>query len=75
MPAMDEHRSPLMCIRRDKFVKVKTEKVSLHYRTEKKLGEGSYGSVFKVVCISTGQFRAMKVIRKLDVTDEENVFA
>lgn len=40
-------------IQRDKFVKVKNEKVSLHYKVVKKLGEGSYGSVYKVVCKHT----------------------
>jgi len=69
------HNSPRLHIRLDKFVKVKNEKVNLHYKIVKKLGEGSYGSVYKVVCILTRQERAMKIIKKVDVTDEENVFA
>jgi calcium-dependent protein kinase len=54
---------------------VKNEPASLHYQVVKKLGEGSYGSVYKVLCKLTRQERAMKIIRKSDVTDEENVFA
>lgn len=57
-------------IQRDKFVKIKSEKVDGHYTVVKKLGEGSYGSVYKVIYKKTKEERAMKIIKKSDVTDE-----
>jgi len=69
------HNSPKLHVRREKFVKVNNNKGNQHYKIVKKLGEGSYGSVFKVVCLLTQQERAMKIMKKADVTDEENVFS
>lgn len=64
-----------LCIQRDKFVRIKSNNANLHYTMQKKLGEGSYGSVYRVMCKASRQLRAMKIIKKADVTNEENVFA
>lgn len=43
------------------------------YLNVKKLGQGSYGTVYKVTHILTGKIRAMKVLQKSHVEHKERL--
>lgn len=61
--------------RRDSFVRLLHENVNTKYTFVTKLGEGTYGCVFRCIAKDTKQERAIKVIRKKAVKNTANLFA
>lgn len=48
----------------ESFYKIRTEDISPYYQMVKKIGEGSFGSVYKGKCLKTDELRAIKVLKK-----------
>ena len=61
---------PIFKLKIDKsvFVHEQKGKIKARYRVLETLGKGSYGEVKKIQHKSTGEYRAMKIIRKEDVS-------
>lgn len=53
------------------FVRKREGKLVDYYRVGKELGSGSFGEVRRVVHIETGEQRAVKVIKKESMDEEE----
>jgi serine/threonine protein kinase len=63
---------PIFKLKIDKsvFVHEQKGKIKARYRVLETLGKGSYGEVKKIQHKATGEYRAMKIIRKEDVTQQ-----
>ena len=53
------------------FIRIKSENFFEEYELKEKLGEGSYGSVYKVIQRKTNYLRAVKAIKKKNVDKNE----
>jgi hypothetical protein len=62
--------SPLP-ITKETFVRFRNEDVNLSYVFGEKLGEGSYGIVFRAICRRTGAVRAAKLLKRSRLPEEE----
>ena len=58
------------------LIQGKTESIAKHYKIIKKVGSGTFGSVYKVKHLQTGYYRAMKVIKRdiVNYQDDNKVF-
>ena len=65
---MDPKRKSLTISKRD-FIRIIQDDITNHYEVIKKLGEGSYGKIYKAKNKITGDIRAMKQIEKSKITD------
>ncbi len=59
-----------MTIDKAVFVQEQKGRIKAKYRVLETIGKGSYGEVKKILHKVTGELRAMKVIRKEDVSKE-----
>lgn len=59
-----------LTIHKSVFVTEQKGKIKSKYRILETIGKGSYGEVKKIVYKNTGEVRAMKIIRKDDVSQE-----
>ncbi len=66
----------MLKIAKSSLVGENKDKISKSYKILEKIGEGSYGKVYKVIYILTNQLRAMKLVKKVSVQyqDDENKF-
>lgn len=53
-----------MKIMGESFYKIKQESITPYYQITKKIGEGSFGSVYKGKFLVTGEARAIKILKK-----------
>lgn len=51
-------------IRQEKFIQLRSESVKRYYKFEEIVGEGSFGSVYRAICLKAREERAIKVIKK-----------
>lgn len=58
------------------LIQGKTESISKNYEITAKIGSGTFGKVYKVKHLLTGNYRAMKVVKKdtVNYQDDEKVF-
>jgi len=63
-------------IKINKLIPKNPTKIENNYKVICKLGKGSFGAVYKVIQISSGTIKAMKVIKKetINYQDDERVF-
>jgi serine/threonine protein kinase len=61
---VDTNPSFFLKITGENFYKVRQEPISPFYQMIKKIGEGSFGSVYKGKCLKTGEYRAIKILKK-----------
>ena len=64
-------------ISQEKFIHLRNEDVKKYYKFQEIVGEGSFGSVYRAVCIKTKEERAIKIIKKenLGQNKKAEVFA
>ena len=65
---MDPKRKSLTISKRA-FIRIIQDDITNHYEVIKKLGEGSYGKIYKAKNKISGDIRAMKQIEKSKITD------
>ncbi len=65
---MDSKRKSLTISKRA-FIRIIQDDITNHYEVIKKLGEGSYGKIYKAKNKISGDIRAMKQIEKSKITD------
>ena len=51
--------------------KIKKQAISPYYEMRRKIGEGSFGSVYIGKCMKSGELRAVKVIKKKTMNAED----
>ena len=58
-----------LSISKRSFIRIIQDDITNHYEVIKKLGEGSYGKIYKAKNKISGDIRAMKQIDKSKITD------
>ena len=51
-------------ISQEKFIQLRQEDIKKFYKFEEIVGEGSFGSVYRALCIKSKEERAIKIIKK-----------
>ena len=51
-------------VTKEDFIKFRKEQIEKHYSFVEKIGEGSFGNVFKVFHKASKEFRAIKILKK-----------
>lgn len=51
-------------ISQEKFIQLRQEDIKKFYKFEEIVGEGSFGSVYRALCIQSKEERAIKIIKK-----------
>lgn len=59
-------------IRKESFVKFREEDISGDYTLLDKIGEGSYGKVYKAIHKRTKAYRAIKILKKTAISQAEH---
>ena len=59
-------------IKKENFIKFKNLDISKNYNFLEKIGEGTYGNVYKAINKQTGQLRAIKVLKKSKINKSDN---
>ena len=58
-------------ISKEDFVKFRKEQIEKHYSFVEKIGEGTFGNVFKVFHRTSKEFRAIKILKRSAITKVE----
>ena len=66
---MDSAKRLSLSISKRSFIRIIQDDITNHYEVIKKLGEGSYGKIYKAKNKISGDIRAMKQIDKSKITD------
>lgn len=69
VPRQKSHHQ--LTINKEIFYQIKETPVEQYYLLEKKIGEGSFGSVYRAKCKKTGETKAIKVLKKKFMSPED----
>jgi calcium-dependent protein kinase len=48
----------------EEFIKISEQPITEYYEFKEKIGEGSFGNVYRAICKTSNEERAIKVLKK-----------
>ena len=71
-PIQSNKQLNLVNIGTSNLIKYESDSVKNHYKVISKIGSGSFGKVYKVIHLASGQHRAMKMLKKDSVNYQDD---